>query len=114
MTYDKDNVFYKIIHKEIPSNIIVEGENYIAIHDIAQKAPVHVLVIPKGEYVDWYDFVERATSDEVLDFNNGINKIITMMNLTRGGYKLISNSGKFGMQQVPHFHVHVMGQIEDQ
>ncbi len=113
MKYNQNNVFYKIIHKQVPSNIILEGEHYIAIHDIAPKAPVHVLVIPKGEYVDWDDFVMQASPSEIIDFNKGISKVIDMMKLKEGGYRLVSNSGRFGMQEVPHMHVHVMGKASE-
>lgn len=109
MKYNKDNVFYKIIHKELKSNIILEGDHYIVINDIIPRAPVHMLVIPKGEYSDWNDFVTKATPGEIIDFSRGIAKTIDMMNLRECGYKLISNSGKFGMQEVPHLHFHVLG-----
>lgn len=113
MAYDKNNVFYKIIHKEVKSNIILEGEYFVAIHDIAPKAPVHVLVIPKGEYTNMYEFLTKASKEEILDLNQGIARIIDMMKLTIGGYRIIENSGKFGMQEVPHMHVHVMGNSAD-
>lgn len=109
MNYNKDNVFYKIIHKELKSDIVLEGDHYIVINDIKPKAPVHMLVIPKGEYIDWDDFVMNATPGEIVDFNKGIVKAIEKMNLKEGGYRLISNSGKFGRQEVPHLHVHVLG-----
>jgi diadenosine tetraphosphate (Ap4A) HIT family hydrolase len=107
--YDKNNVFYKIINREIKSNIILEGKHYIAIHDISPKAPVHVLVIPKGEYVDYYDFITNASPEEILDYQEGIAKVIETMRLKEGGYRLISNSGKFGEQEVMHTHIHIQG-----
>ncbi|MDR2074882.1 MAG: HIT domain-containing protein [Holosporales bacterium] len=113
MKYNKDNAFYKIIHKELKSNILLEGEHYIVIHDIRPKAPVHVLIITKGEYTDWYDFVTQANPSEIVDLNRAIAKTIDLLGLKEGGYKIISNSGKFGMQEVPHMHVHVLGNASE-
>lgn len=109
MNYNKDNVFYKILHKEINSDIVFEGKHFIVIKDIKPKAPTHVLVIPKGNYVDYGDFISNASDEEILDFNKGISKVIDLLNLDKGGYTLVSNSGKFGKQEVPHMHVHVLG-----
>ncbi|GHT89436.1 hypothetical protein FACS1894113_4560 [Alphaproteobacteria bacterium] len=113
MKYDSNNVFYKIINKELKSNILLESDHFIAINDIAPKAPVHVLAISKGLYVDYYEFVSKASDEEILDFNKGILKIIEMFKLTEDGYRLVSNSGRFGMQEVMHFHMHIMGKSSD-
>ena len=107
--YNKDNIFYKIINKEINSNLVLEGKHFIAINDIRPKAPVHILIIPKGNYIDYSDFVSNATDEEIIDFNKGIAQIIEQMRLLPGGYKLLSNSGVFGQQEVPHMHVHILG-----
>ncbi len=109
MQYDKNNVFYKIINKEIETNIVLEGDHFIAINDIVPKAPVHVLVITKGEYVDFADFAKNASDAEIVDVNKAIAKLIDMLHLKEGGYKLVSNSGKFGMQEVMHAHIHILG-----
>ncbi len=109
MAYDKNNIFYKIINKEIKANIVLEGEYFIAFHDITPKAPVHVLMIPKGCYIDYRDFVENASDSEILDFQRGSSRVIEMLKLKKGGYRLISNSGKFGQQEVMHMHVHILG-----
>lgn len=109
MAYDKNNIFFKILHKEVPSEIIIEGKYFIVIKDIKPKASVHVLVIPKGEYTDYGDFIERASSEEIFDFNKGIQLAIEKLQLKKGGYRLISNCGDFGEQEVPHMHVHVLG-----
>ena len=107
--YNKDNIFFKIINKEINSNLVLEGKHFIAINDIRPKAPVHVLIIPKGNYIDYSDFVTNATDEEIIDFNKGIAQIIEQMKLLPGGYKLLSNSGVFGQQEVPQMHVHILG-----
>lgn len=114
-TYDKDNVFYKIINKEINANIVLEGKHFIAFHDIAPKAPVHILIIPKGLYVDYNDFASNASDEEILDFNRGISEIVKIMRLEKHGFKILSNAGKFTTpdfpepQSVMHMHVHILG-----
>jgi histidine triad (HIT) family protein len=113
MQYDKNNVFHKIINGEVKGNVVHEGEHYIAIHDVAPKAPVHVLVIPKGNYVDYDDFVTNASDAEIIDFSKGIAKIVDLMNLRKGGFKIVSNSGAFGKQEVMHMHVHVLGDVNE-
>ncbi|MDR1391533.1 MAG: HIT domain-containing protein [Holosporales bacterium] len=113
MEYDKNNVFYKIINKELKANIVLEGEHFLAFHDIAPKAPIHVLVIPKGGYLNYNDFTEHATDREILDFNRGISRVIKLMKLEENGFKLISNAGKFGVQEVMHMHVHILGKSFD-
>jgi histidine triad (HIT) family protein len=111
MKYDKNNIFYKIINKEVEANVILEGEHYVVIHDIAPRAPVHMLVIPKGDYVDYRDFIMNASSAEVIDFNSGVARAIDMMKLGKCGFRLISNAGEFGKQEVMHMHVHVLGDV---
>lgn len=114
MEYSSDNVFYKIIHKELNTDLVLEGKHFIAINDIRPKAPVHVLIIPKNNYVDYTDFVKNATPEEIIDFNQAIVKVVDLMKLQEGGYRLISNSGKFGQQEVPHMHVHVLGKSSEE
>ncbi|MDR1609384.1 MAG: HIT domain-containing protein [Holosporales bacterium] len=119
MQYDCDNAFYKIIHGTIKANIILEGEYFIAFHDIAPRAPVHVLVIPKGNYVDYHDFMENATEAEVIDFFRGVNEIVKIMKLEKHGFKLRTNAGKFslsdeGCQEVMHMHFHVLGKSSEE
>jgi histidine triad (HIT) family protein len=119
MNYDKDNVFYKIIHGTLKANIVLEGEHFLAFHDIAPKAPVHILVIPKGNYVDYSDFIENAKDEEILDYSRGIAKAVRLMKLRENGFKLVSNSGKFALpgegrgQEVMHMHVHILGKPSD-
>ncbi|MDR1365330.1 MAG: HIT domain-containing protein [Holosporales bacterium] len=119
MQYDCDNAFYKIIHGTIKANVILEGEHFVAFHDIAPKAPVHVLVIPKGNYADYYDFMENAANEEIIGFFKGVNQIVKLMKLEQNGFKLRTNSGKFrlndeGGQEVMHMHFHVLGKSTEE
>ncbi len=111
--YDDQNVFARILRGEIPNKTVLETEHSLAFHDIGPQAPVHVLVIPKGRYVDFDHFARAASNAEIVDFNRTVGKVCAMMEvapgLGGGGYRLISNAGAAGVQEVPHMHVHVLG-----
>ena len=105
--YNKDNIFYKIINGSIPCDKIYEDKNVLGFYDINPKAPVHVLVIPKGEYVDFDDFVENSDMGEVENFFKTVKKIANKLQLK--SYRIVSNCGEEAGQVVFHFHVHIMG-----
>ena len=109
-SYDNQNIFAKILRGEIPSDTILENEFALAFKDIAPQAPIHVLVIPKGPYVC---FLREASGEEMLGLNNIIFKVIEKLNLSpsegKGGYRIISNAGADGVQDVPHLHIHILG-----
>ncbi len=108
MTYDKNNIFAKIIRGEIPAKKIYEDDVVVAINDIAPAAPVHVLVLPKGEYVSFDDFATKASPEKISGFLVSIQKIAEQLGVTDGGYRLITNHGADASQSVPHFHVHIL------
>jgi histidine triad (HIT) family protein len=111
--YDDDNVFAKILRGEIPNNTVVETEHTLAFEDIRPQAPVHVLVIPKGKYVNFDQFASEASDAELADFNRVVGEVIRKTGVApdgaEGGYRLLSNAGSDGVQEVPHFHLHVVG-----
>lgn len=109
MTYDKNNIFAKIIRGELPSNKVYEDEFAFAMHDIKPDAPVHVLVLPKGEYVSFDDFAQHASPDFMKGYFAAIRKVAAQLGLQEGGYRLITNHGKDAFQSVFHFHVHILG-----
>lgn len=109
MAYDNDNIFAKILRGEIPCKKMLETEHTLAFEDIQPKAPTHVLVVPKGAYVDHADFAEKATDAELADFARTIGRVAREAGVTERGYRLIANSGPEGGQEVPHYHVHVLG-----
>ncbi|MDD5585900.1 MAG: histidine triad nucleotide-binding protein [Alphaproteobacteria bacterium] len=109
MAYDPNNVFARILRSEIPCDKVFEDGFALAFNDLHPQAPVHVLVIPKGPYVDQQDFAANASDAEIAGFYRAIAKVITMTNVSASGYRLISNSGANGGQEVPHYHVHVLG-----
>ena len=113
MIYDKNNIFAKILRGEIPCKKIYEDEFVLAFHDINPKKKVHVLVIPKGEYVNLDDFTSNAPSKEIVGLIKGIaivaKKIGVSDAVKGGGYRSLVNVGENGGQEVPHLHFHLFG-----
>ncbi len=107
--YDENNIFAKILRGEIPCNKVYEDGHVLAFHDIEPQAPVHVLVIPKGAYVSIVDFGEHAAPDEIKAFFAAVAKIAQDNGLVQSGFRSIANCGAHGGQEVPHFHVHLLG-----
>ena len=109
MAYDPNNVFAKILRGEIPCKKVHEDAHTLAFHDIRPQAPVHVLVIPKGAYVSWDDFAATASDAEVVAFTRAVGAVARMVGVADAGYRLLSNIGTNGHQEVPHLHVHIFG-----
>lgn len=109
MSYDPQNIFAKILRGEIPCKKIYEDDHVLAFPDINPQAPVHILVIPKGAYVHVADFSARASADEITAFWRAVARIATEHGLPESGFRTIANTGLNGGQEVPHFHVHVLG-----
>jgi diadenosine tetraphosphate (Ap4A) HIT family hydrolase len=107
VTYDPNNVFAKILRREIPCKPVLETEHALAFHDINPQAPVHVLVIPKGAYVSFDDFSARATPEEITGFVRAVGETARILGIPADGYRLLSNVGVNGGQEVPHLHVHL-------
>lgn len=108
MIYDKNNIFAKIIRGEIPSQKVYEDEKILAFHDISRASPIHVLVIPKGEYQNFSDFVSKANSEEVSAFFKKVDEVAKLIGADKSGFRLITNIGGDAHQSVPHFHVHIL------
>ncbi len=107
-TYDPENIFAKILRGEIPNQTVAETDHTLAFRDINPLAPFHVLLIPKGAYVTVDDFAANASADEVADFWQTFAKIVADEGLQADGYRVISNAGMHGVQEVPHFHLHIL------
>lgn len=107
--YDPQNIFARILRGEIPSKRVHEDEFALAFHDINPLAPVHVLVIPKGQYVSAADFHATASDAEIAGFWRAVAKVATDLGLDAPGHRLLTNMGADGGQEVPHFHVHIFG-----
>jgi histidine triad (HIT) family protein len=108
-TYDPTNIFARILRGEIPNKTVAESAHTLAFHDINPAAPVHVLVIPKGPYVTFDHFAGEASVEEIMDFHRTVAGICADLGLAPGdGYRVITNAGAHGMQEVPHFHMHLI------
>ncbi|GAB6052484.1 histidine triad nucleotide-binding protein [Magnetospira thiophila] len=109
MTYDSNNIFAKILRGEIPCDRVAENDHALAFKDINPQAPVHVLVIPRGAYVSSDDFYSTAEASEIAGFHALVAQVARDLGLVGPGYRLIANHGTDGGQEVPHFHMHVLG-----
>lgn len=109
MTYDRNNIFARILRSEIPCSKVLEDEHVLAFHDINPQSPTHILVIPKGEYVSLEDFSANASEAEIAALIRALGKIAREGGLAESGYRILANSGRDARQEVPHFHVHLFG-----
>ena len=102
-----DCIFCKIGEGKIPANKVYEDENVLAFHDINKKAPIHILIIPKKHIASFQDLSD-ADDAIVLDIHRGIRNIATKLNIDKDGYRIITNIGEFGRQEVKHLHFHLL------
>ena len=107
--YDENNIFAKIIKGEIPCEKIYEDEEVLFFNDINPIAKIHVLGIPKTPSTDFSDFILKNDPEKIAEFYKKINMIVEKLEIRDSGYKIITNSGDNGGQEVPHFHVHILG-----
>jgi histidine triad (HIT) family protein len=105
--YDKNNIFAKILREEIPCDKIYEDKFSLAFKDINSQAKIHVLVIPKGAYVDMNDFAANAKSEEIEGLIRALGKVADILGVSDSGYRYLGNNGKDGGQEVPHLHFHI-------
>ena len=87
MSYDKNNIFAKILRGEIPCKKIYENDHVLAFHDINPQKKVHVLVIPKGEYVDLDDFNNKASDKEIVELNKAVTHVADLVGSKENGYR---------------------------
>lgn len=109
MIYDSNNIFAKIISGKLDSDKIYEDESVLAFKDKYPVAPIHILVIPKGQFVDFSDFVRKADSETISKFFKTIDEIVVKLGLDKTGFRIVNNQGKDALQAVPHFHIHILG-----
>ena len=113
MSYDKNNIFAKILRGEIPCKKIYENEYILSFYDINPQKKVHALIIPKGEYTDLDDFSSRASEKEISELIKGVSLIAKKLGVSLynngKGYRSLVNIGEHGGQEVPHLHFHLFG-----
>ena len=112
MSYDDSNIFAKILRGEIPCNKIYEDDFVLSFYDINPQKKIHVLVIPKGKYVDLDEFSLNASQEEMVGLIKGINIVAKKLGISTEvgkGYRALANISDDGGQEVPHLHFHLFG-----
>ena len=112
MSYNKNNIFAKILRKEIPCKKIFENDHVLSFHDVNPQKKIHALVIPKGEYINLDDFNSRATDEEIVALSKAITEVSKILGIstdTGKGYRALTNLDDHGGQEVPHLHFHLFG-----
>ena len=112
MTYDKNNIFAKILRKEISCKKIFENDYVLSFHDINPQKKIHALLIPKGEYTNLDDFNSRASDQEIVALSKAITEVSKILGIstdTGKGYRALTNLDDHGGQEVPHLHFHLFG-----
>ena len=108
MNYDKENIFAKILKREIPCDKVFENDYVLSFKDINPKAKIHLLIIPKEPFVDFSDFLHNADTIYQTNLWKSVDEIITVLELRDKGFQIKSHKGKDGGQEVFHFHLHIL------
>ena len=112
MSYDNNNIFAKILRGEVPCKKIYEDEHVLSFHDVNPQKKIHVLVIPKGKYVDLDDFNSKASDKEIVGLIKGISIVAKKLGVSVDigkGYRTLTNISDHGGQEVSHLHFHLFG-----
>ena len=112
MSYDRNNIFAKILRGEISCKKIYEDDYVLSFYDINPQKKIHALVIPKGQYIDLDDFCLKASSEEMVGLLKGINIVAKKLGISTevgNGYRVLTNISDHGGQEVPHLHFHLFG-----
>jgi histidine triad (HIT) family protein len=110
--YDDNNIIAKIIRGEISCKKIYEDDYILSFHDINPQKKIHVLVVPKGKYIDLDDFNAKASDKEIVGLLKGISIVAKKLGIsldTGKGYRALSNLSEHGGQEVLHLHFHLFG-----
>ena len=107
MSHDPNCIFCKIVAGQIPAKKAYEDEDILAFHDIHPWAPVHILIIPKRHITSMVDvtMADQALLGKMMAISP---KLMAELGVTNG-YRHVINTGRDGMQEVRHLHLHVMG-----
>lgn len=105
--YDKNNLFARIIRGEVITSKVYEDKYVLAINDIKPVAPIHILVLPKGEYINFNEFSQKATKKELTDYFKKVSYIAKLQGVKE--YRIITNNGFSSGQTIFHFHTHIIG-----
>ena len=106
--YDNNNIFAKILRKEIPTNIRYEDDFVLCFDDINPVAPIHILVLPKKPYIDFEDFISHANDKDIVGYFKAIQLMSINLDSKNKSYRLVTNNGEYSGQTVMHFHTHII------
>ena len=112
MQYDNNNIFAKILRGEIPCKKVYEDNHVMSFYDVNPQKKIHVLVIPKGKYINLDDFNENASDEEIVALSKAISHIAKKLSISvknGEGYRALVNIGANAGQEVPHLHFHLFG-----
>ena len=103
-----DCIFCRIARGEIPSTVVLEDADFVAIRDLHPKAPAHVLVVPREHVVSLNDLQGRSDGlgGALLEF---IVSVVERLGVRESGYRALTNVGPDGGQEVQHLHFHILG-----
>ena len=107
--YDENNIFAKILRSEIPCDMVYEDKKFLFFNDINTQAKIHILGIPKMKVSNFENFILQADAETVKNFFSKAYDIVVKKKINKTGFKILTNSGKDGGQEVPHFHIHILG-----
>ena len=107
--YDVNNIFFKILNKEVECKMIQEDDNNLSFEDINKQAPIHSLTIPKSKHENFSTFVENSSDEEISSFCRSILKVAEINGIKDSGYRIVINCGPDSNQEVPHLHAHILG-----
>ena len=107
--YDDENIFAKILRNESKAEVVHETKNVLCFNDMYPKAPVHILIIPKGRFKDINDFSKNASAEQKIEIFSCFDVLIDKFKLNENGCRILTNFGSNGRQEVPHLHFHLVG-----
>ncbi len=99
------SVFELIVEGKLPCNKVLENNDFLAFHDIAPKAPIHILIIPKKHFKDFQEFDPNLMAK----MTSFIQELAVLLGVDKSGYRLVTNCGKNSGQEVFHLHFHMLG-----
>lgn len=103
-----EDLFLRIIRREIPANIVYETDQVLAFRDIDPKAPVHILIIPK-QHIRTVNDIRADQATVVGEMVLAAQAIAAQEGIAESGYRLVMNCNDDGGQSVFHIHLHLLG-----
>jgi histidine triad (HIT) family protein len=103
-----DDLFLKIINREIPADIVFETDEILAFRDVNPQAPVHVLIIPKEHIRTMNDIAPEHTEMAGKLFQVAA-EVARNEGIAEDGYRVVMNCNRAGGQAVYHIHLHLLG-----